>query len=198
MEQQIARQLFGLNVLQASASLIGAKLVRGARIARIVEAEAYRAEDDPASHAFRGRTPRNATMWGEPGHAYIYLNYGMHWMLNISAHEPGRAAGVLIRAAEPLSGLEEFRAARPGISDLELLRGPGKLCKAFGITRADEGIDLFDTLSDLHIEWTDEEVPLVCGPRIGLAKGKGDELPWRFADASRLEYVSKPVPPRYR
>jgi len=198
MEQQIARQLFSLNVLQASASLIGAKLVRGSKIARIVEVEAYRAEDDPASHAYRGRTPRNATMWGEPGHAYIYLNYGVHWMLNISAHEPGRAAGVLIRAAEPLAGLEELRAARPGVSDHELLRGPGKLCKAFGITRADEGIDLFDPNSELRIEWTGEDVPLVSGPRIGLAKGKGDEFPWRFADATRLEWVSKPVPPKYR
>jgi DNA-3-methyladenine glycosylase len=198
MEQQIARQLFSLNVLQASASLIGAKLVRGGKIARIVEVEAYRAEDDPASHAYRGRTPRNATMWGEPGHAYIYLNYGVHWMLNISAHEPGRAAGVLIRAAEPLAGLEELRAARPGVSDHELLRGPGKLCKAFGITRADEGIDLFDPNSELRIEWTGEDVPLVSGPRIGLAKGKGDEFPWRFADATRLEWVSKPVPPKYR
>lgn len=198
MEQQIARQLFGLSVLQASARLVGATLVRGIRIARIVETEAYRAEDDPASHAYRGRTPRNATMWGEPGHAYIYLNYGVHWMLNISAHESGRAAGVLIRAAEPLSGWDEFRTARPGVSDTELLRGPGKLCKAFGITRADEGIDLFDPNSELRIEWTDEEVPLVIGPRIGLAKGKGDEYPWRFADASRLEWVSKPAPPRYR
>jgi len=198
MEQQIARQLFRLSVLQASAALIGAKLVRGTRIARIVETEAYQAEDDPACHAYRSRPARNGTMWGEAGHAYVYLNYGVHWMLNISAHEPGRAAAVLVRAAQPLEGWEEFRDARPGILDADLLRGPGKLCRGFGITRSDEGIDLFDPASDLRIEWTGEDVPLVSGPRIGLAKGKGDELPWRFADATRLEWVSTPVPPRWR
>lgn len=162
-------------------------------MARIVEVEAYRAEDDPACHAYRSRTLRNETMWGEPGHAYVYLNYGVHWMLNISAHEPGRAAAALVRAAEPLEGWDEFREARPGVSDAELLRGPGKLCRAFGITRADEGIDLFDPSSELRVEWTGEDVPIAIGPRIGLAKGKGEDLPWRFADASRLEWVSRPI-----
>ena len=175
--------------------MIGARLIRGDRVARIVETEAYRAEDDPACHAYRSRTARNETMWGSPGRAYVYLNYGMHWMLNVSAHESGRAAAVLVRAAEPLGGLDEFRAARPGIADVELLRGPGKLCRAFGITRADDGIDLFDPSSELRIE-LGEPAPIVEGPRIGIAVGR--DLPWRFADASRLTWVSKPVPPKYR
>lgn len=134
-------------------------------------------------------------MWGEPGRAYVYLNYGMHWMLNVSAHDLERAAAVLIRAAVPLEGLDAFRALRPGISDDELLRGPGKLCRAFGITREDDGSDLLDPDAELRIE-AGETAPIVAGPRIGIAVGQ--DLPWRFADASRLRWVSKPAPPRWR
>ena len=195
MPQQPLSHVLGLNVLQAAEALVGSTLVRGGRKARIVETEAYRAEDDPACHAYRRRTARNETMWGAPGRAYVFLNYGMHWMLNVSAHEPGRAAAVLVRAAQPLEGLDEFREARPGVADLDLLRGPGKLCRAFGITRADDGTDLLDALSDLRLEPGDP-TPLVSGPRIGIAVGQ--DLPWRFADASRLQWVSKPVPPRWR
>ena len=195
MSQESLPQFLRLDVLQAAESMLGGILVRGARRARIVETEAYRAEDDPACHAYRRRTARNETMWGEPGRAYVYLNYGMHWMLNVAAHEPGRAAAVLVRAAEPIGGLEEFRAARLGVPDAELLRGPGKLCRAFGVTRADDGLDLLDPLSELHLE-PGESVPIVAGPRIGIAVGQ--DLPWRFADASRLHWVSKPVPPRWR
>ncbi len=184
------------DVLQAARALLGSTLVRGGCRARIVETEAYRAEDDPACHAYRRRTPRNETMWGDPGRAYVYLNYGMHWMLNVAAHEPGRAAAVLVRAAEPLEGLEAFREARPGVVDRELLNGPGKLCRAFGITRADDGVDLMAPLSDLRIEAGAETVEIVAGPRIGIAVGQ--ELPWRFADATRLPWVSKPPPPRWR
>ena len=189
------RESLRLNVLKAAEDLVGSTLVRGARRARIVETEAYRAEDDPACHAFRRRTARNETMWGEPGRAYVYLNYGMHWMLNVSAHDLERAAAVLIRAAVPLEGLDAFRALRPGISDDELLRGPGKLCRAFGITREDDGSDLLDPDAELRIE-AGETAPIVAGPRIGIAVGQ--DLPWRFADASRLRWVSKPAPPRWR
>jgi DNA-3-methyladenine glycosylase len=202
MEQHTLKQILSLNVLQASEALVGCRLIRGGRVAQIVETEAYRAEDDPACHAYRSRTVRNETMWGPPGHAYVYLNYGLHWMLNVTAHEPGRAAAVLIRAAEPLAGFDEFRAARPGIKDPELLRGPGKLCRAFGITRADDGMDLLNPESELHIEVPSHlgegrvGVPLVAGPRIGIAVGQ--DFPWRFADATRLEWVSRPVPPKWR
>ena len=208
MSQEVFAATLAGDVVRAARALLGATLVREGRRARIVETEAYRAEDDPACHAYRRRTPRNETMWGEPGRAYVYLNYGMHWMLNVAAHEPGRAAAVLIRAAEPLAGLEEFRAARPGVKDRDLLNGPGKLCRAFGITRADDGGDLLDPLSELRIETSDNPtlpspggegrvgVPFVAGPRIGISVGQ--DLPWRFADASRLAWVSKPVPPKWR
>ena len=196
MPQEDSVPLLQRDVVEAARGLLGFTLVRGDRRARIVETEAYRAEDDPACHAYRRRTPRNETMWGRPGRAYVYLNYGMHWMLNVVAHEEGRAAAVLVRAAEPLEGLEEFRERRPGVRDRDLLNGPGKLCRAFGITRADDGVDLFDPLSDLRIEMGEADVSLVAGPRIGISVGQ--DLPWRFANASRLEWVSKPVPPKWR
>ena len=196
MPQERLASILRLDVLEAAPSLLGLTLVRGGRRARIVETEAYRAEDDPACHAYRRRTLRNETMWGRPGRAYVYLNYGMHWMLNVVAHEEGRAAAVLVRAAEPLEGLEEFREWRPGVRDRDLLNGPGKLCRAFGITRADDGVDLFDPESEIRIELGEADVPLVAGPRIGISVGQ--DLPWRFADASRLEWVSKPVPPKWR
>lgn len=196
MPQESLKLKLSHDVVEAAQALLGARLVRGARVARIVETEAYRAEDDPACHAYRRRTPRNETMWGEPGRAYVYLNYGMHWMLNVAAHEPGRAAAVLIRAAEPLEGLDEFRLARPGVADLDLLRGPGKLCRAFGISREDDGMDLLDPASELRIESFSEALPVVAGPRIGISQGQ--DFLWRFADASRLAWVSKPVPPRWK
>lgn len=196
MPQEDLRENLNLDVLQAARDLLGWTLVRGERRARIVETEAYRAEDDPACHAYRRRTPRNETMWGASGRAYVYLNYGMHWMLNVAAHEPGRAAAVLVRAAEPLAGLDAMREARGGVADRELLNGPGKLCRALGITRADDGADLFDPLSELRIEPGEADVPFVVGPRIGIAVGQ--ELPWRFADATRLAWVSRPAPPRWR
>ena len=159
--------------------------------ARIVEAESYRAEDDPASHAYRGETPRNRIMYGEVGIAYVYFNYGVHWMLNVIAHEPGRAAGILIRAAEPLQGLEAMRANRGPVKDRELLSGPGKLAQAFGITGADNGLDLLDESSSLRLYPREGDVRIVATPRIGIAEGKGHELPWRFIDADRLEWCSR-------
>ena len=186
----------GDDVVEAARALLGTTLVREGRRARIVETEAYRAEDDPACHAYRRRTLRNETMWGRPGRAYVYLNYGMHWMLNVAAHEPGRAAAVLVRAAEPLEGLDAFRALRPGAVDRALMDGPGKLCRAFGITREDDGADLLDPASPLRIEAGEAVTAVVAGPRIGIAVGQ--DLPWRFADAERLRWVSKPPPPRWR
>ena len=172
-------------------------LVRGERRARIVEVEAYRAEDDAASHAHRSRTPRNEVMFGTPGRAYVYFNYGVHWMLNVTAHPEHRAAAILIRAGEPLEGLEEMGALRPRAkTPHELLSGPGKLASAFGITGADNGIDLFSGESDLRLEPGERVADIVQGPRIGIKVAQ--DLPWRFADADALEWVSKPVPPRWR
>ena len=183
------------DVISAAQKLLGMELVRGNLRARIVETEAYRAEGDPGSHAFRGKTPRNSIMFGKPGLAYVYFTYGNHWMLNVVAHEEGNAAAVLVRAAAPLSGLELMRRRRPKAKhDYDLLSGPGKLAAAFGITGKDYGVDLFDAHSSLHLEAGRPPTKILCGTRIGLTLGKGDELPWRFVDGHGLRFVSRPHP----
>jgi DNA-3-methyladenine glycosylase len=182
------------DVLRASRALLGTHLVRGARRARIVEVEAYRAEGDPGSHAFRGRTKRNDVMFGRAGLAYVYFNYGVHWMLNVTAHPHGQAAAILVRAAEPLDGLDEMFASRPSArKPKDLLSGPGKLAAAFDITGEDYGVDLFDPKSELRIEPGTRVRHVQVGLRVGLAPGKGEELPWRFIDADAKQWISQPL-----
>lgn len=188
------RDLLRADVLQAAPELLGATLVRGDMRARIVETEAYRA-DDPACHAFGKTSMKNMVLFGDPGLAYVYLNYGVHWMLNVSAHESGDAAGILIRAAEPLEGIDRMRQNRGAVRDADLLSGPGKLAKAFAITNTFNGIDLLDPASELHFEPRPQGVVrVVTGPRIGISEGKGHETPWRFMDADGLEWISRPKP----
>lgn len=183
------------DVLAAAPLLLGAILVRGNRKARLVEVEAYRAEGDAGSHAYRGPTPRNRVMFARPGLAYVYFNYGCHWMLNVVAHPEGQAAAILVRAAEPLEGLEEFRSIRPKAKrDWDLLSGPGKLAAAFEIDAKDYGIDLFDPNSSLRLEPGSPPRDILTDVRVGLASGKGDQLPWRFVDSHALRFVSKPHP----
>ncbi len=147
-----------------------------------MEVEAYIGEDDAACHAACGRTPRNEAMYGSPGHAYVYFIYGMHHCLNVVTEEEGFPAAVLIRALEPLEGLEIMRRYRSGRPDRELTNGPAKLCQALAIDRGFNGVDLC-TGEVLFIEEgrmvAQEEVG--TSPRIGI---KADELamsvPWRF------------------
>jgi len=157
--------------------------------ARIVEVEAYCGADDAGSHAFRGETPRNATMFGPAGHLYVYFTYGMHWCANVVAGEPGTASAVLLRAAAPLEGVELMRTRRSAarssrVRDRDLLSGPAKLCSAFGITGALDGADLTKPGSAGELRILDDGMPPPAVPlvttRIGLAVGKGDEHPWRF------------------
>lgn len=195
------------DVVRAAQGMLGWTLVRGSMRARIVETEAYRAEDDPACHAYRSRTPRNEVMFGPAGHAYVYFNYGVHWMLNVTAHAPDRAAAVLIRAAMPLAGLEQFRLNRASApsakADLNLMSGPGKLCRAFAITGADNGVNLFPRAvpgTELALLPPENRPPrkseVLTGPRIGITLGQ--ELPWRFVDGTCREWSSKPLPPAWR
>lgn len=183
------------DVLLAAPALLGCYLVREGLKARIVEVEAYRGFEDPGSHAYRGMTPRNAVMFARPGLAYVYFTYGMHWLLNVSAFPEGTAGAVLIRAAQPIEGLELMFARRPLARRAEdLLSGPAKLTSAFGIDGTDNGIDLFDRRSTLRVLERNTEPKVVVGTRIGLQKGKGDDLPWRFCDSESLQWVSKPLP----
>lgn len=156
-------------------STVGATLVSG----RIVEVEAYD-ETDPASHSFRGLTPRNHTMFGSPGHLYVYLSYGIHHCINVVTGADGRGAAVLMRALVPVEGIDIIRQRRAGRNPREFTNGPGKLCAALGIDLGHDGIDVCHL--DSPIVLVDDGVapparPLV-GPRVGITKAI--DRPWRF------------------
>ena len=163
--------------------LLNKVLVRGRRRGRIVEVEAYAGGEDPGSHAYRGPTPRNASMFGPPGHLYVYVSYGMHHCANVVAGETGVGFAVLLRALAPLAGVEEMYSARAGAHRVrDLCSGPGKLCEALGIGRDDDGADL--VTADRGIYLADDGTPPPRDPgvslRIGLSAGRGDEMPWRW------------------
>jgi DNA-3-methyladenine glycosylase len=153
---------------------------------RIVEVEAYFGDGDPAAHAAAGRTARNAVLFGPPGHAYVYFIYGMHSCLNVSCEPTGKAGSVLVRALEPLQGMAQMAASRGlGLhAPLRLLTsGPGRLCQAFGITRATHnGVDLLSEQSELQLRDDGGEAPRIATtPRIGISKAV--ERPLRFVVA---------------
>lgn len=150
--------------------------------ARIVEVEAYWGAHDPASHAYRGRTPRNETMFGPGGRLYVYRSYGIHWCANVVLEPAGEAAAVLLRAVEPIAGRELMETRRPRARrDVELTNGPGKLCAALGITGDDDGVDL--TRDSSHVRLLDDGTPPpaepLVTPRIGITSAV--DKPWRFA-----------------
>jgi DNA-3-methyladenine glycosylase len=187
----LPRRFCARDSIELARDLIGRVLVRetaGVRMAgRIVEAEAYR-PDDPASHSFRGPTPRNATMFEGPGLAYVYISYGMHHCVNVTA---GGGAAVLLRALEPLEGLEEM-ARRRGVADLRLLcAGPGRLSQALGITVGDDGADL-TRRGGLWLAAGEPSATVVVSRRIGITVAM--EQPWRFTEESS-RFVSRRVSP---
>jgi DNA-3-methyladenine glycosylase len=190
------RLILERDVLEASEALLGWEIVRGNLRARIVETEAYR-HDDPACHAFGKREMKNMALFAPPGLAYVYFAYGNHWMLNVVAHQEGDAAAVLIRAAQPLAGMEEMFTRRIASRRIEdLLSGPGKLASAFGIGKEHNMVDLLNPSSDLHLEPGTEPTNIIDAPRVGIAFGKAHDYQWRFCDADSLRWVSKPVPRR--
>ncbi|HEX7128629.1 MAG TPA: DNA-3-methyladenine glycosylase [Rhodanobacteraceae bacterium] len=151
------------------------------RSGRIVEVEAYCGELDPAAHAYRGMTARNAVMFGAPGHLYVYFSYGLHWSCNAVCGEAGEGVGVLLRALAPLTGLEAMRTARPGCRrDRDLCRGPARLCQALGITGAFNGADLVTPGSGLAIlgDGTPPPRKPAIARRIGISRAT--EQPWRW------------------
>ncbi len=169
-------------------SLIGVTVLVDGVGGRIVETEAYDHED-PASHTFGGPTRRNRVMFGPPCRAYIYRSYGLHWCLNFVCRADGHGAGVLIRALEPLSGVDIMRTRR-GLDDVRLLcSGPGRVCQALGITDEHSGLQIDSSPFQLIPSPPGEQALVVVGPRIGISKAK--DVPWRFG-LSGSRYLSRP------
>jgi DNA-3-methyladenine glycosylase len=179
--RRLGRAFYRRDAREVAPDLLGKVLVAGRTAARIVEVEAYCGAEDPGSHAFRGRTARNATMFGPPGHLYVYFTYGMHWCANAVCGDDGEAVAVLLRAGEPLRGLPEMRRRRPAARrDRDLCRGPARLCQALDLSGVHDGADL--VAHDRGVTIVDDGTPPpttpVVGTRIGLSAGA--DLPWRW------------------
>jgi DNA-3-methyladenine glycosylase len=180
------RDFFVRSVHEVAPELVGAKLLVDGVGGRIVEVEAYDHED-PAAHGYGGRTARNASMFGPPGHAYVYRSYGIHWCLNFVCDEEGTASAVLVRALEPTDGLDAM-AARRGTAEPRLLcSGPGRLCQALGVTGAHDGLALDRAPFEL---WRGGEVEIAAGARIGITKAV--DRPWRYGEAGS-RFLSRPA-----
>lgn len=190
---------FARDAESVARELLGAYLVSdcgGSRcVGRIVETEAYPGPHDPASHAAAsiGRTPRNDPMWGPPGTAYIHLNYGMHWCLNVVVRREGYPAAVLVRAVEPIEGLEVMRERRPGRLDRELTSGPARLARALAIGPEQQRHSLSEPPLFVARGGTTPKEAVGRSPRIGISRGEDQH--WRFYD-SRSRYVSRVRPGR--
>ena len=183
----LPRDFFARSVHEVAPDLIGVMLLVDGAGGPIVEVEAYDHED-PAAHGYGGRTERNASMFGPPGHAYVYRSYGVHWCLNFVCEEEGSASAVLIRALEPAQGLDAMRERR-GVDDPRLLcAGPGRLCQALGITRAHDGLALDEPPFELVSRETKPEIAV--GARIGITKAA--DRPWRYVLAGS-KFLSRPI-----
>jgi DNA-3-methyladenine glycosylase len=195
--RRLGRAFYRRDPRVVAPELLGKVLLHGGAAARIVEVEAYCGAEDPGSHAFRGPTKRNATMFGPPGRLYVYFTYGMHWCANAVCGDPGEGVAVLLRAAVPLDGLEEMRARRPAARrDLDLCRGPARLCQALALDGAYDGADL--VTASLGVTIVDDGTPPpdqpASGTRIGLSAGA--DLSWRWWVAGE-PHCSRPAgPPR--
>ena len=197
---KLPRSFYDRPTLDVARDLLGKVLVHDRRGVRtsgaIVEVEAYIGEADPACHAAPGPTPRNAPMYGAAGHVYVYLNYGIHWMVNIVTESRGSPAAVLIRALDPIEGIEVMRRRRGGpATDQDLCRGPGNLTKAMGITQSENRADLLGPR--LYIEDRGLQMGSIAwGPRIGINVGK--EHPWRAWVSAHSAVSRAPGPRRAR
>jgi DNA-3-methyladenine glycosylase len=182
-------------VAEVAPALLGAHLTHGGVTVRLTEVEAYDGPDDPASHAYRGLTARNAVMFGPAGRLYVYFSYGMHWCCNVVCGPDGRASAVLLRAGEVVDGIRVARERRGGRRDVELARGPANLTQALGIQRHQDGLDLTH-----HLTLGASPVPserIATGPRVGVSLAH--DVPWRFwvkDDPTVSAYKRSPRAPR--
>jgi DNA-3-methyladenine glycosylase len=184
----VNRSFFARSVHVVAPELVGAELYVDGVGGVITEVEAYDPED-PAAHGYRGKTERNASMFGPPGHAYVYRSYGIHWCLNLVCEDEGVASAVLVRALEPTRGVEEMRARRGVLEARLLASGPGRLCQALGVTREHDGLPLDRPPFELR-ERASEPV-VVAGPRIGITRAA--DRPWRYGLAGS-RFLSRGFP----
>lgn len=183
MTAPLPRGFFARPAEEVAPELLGCDLVRiegeTTLRARIIETEAY-GPHDPASHSVKGQTPRNASMFGPPGHLYVYRSHGIHWCLNVVTGSPGVGSAVLLRAAVPLEGLDLMRARRGREHARELCSGPGNVCSSFGIDGSFDGLDLLHNPLGVSIETAVivAAQDIQATPRIGISRG--EDTPWRF------------------
>lgn len=179
--RQLTRAELAIDPVDAAKLLLGCELVSGDVRVRLTEVEAYRGGDDPASHCYRGRTPRNDVMFGPAGHLYVYFVYGMHFCANVVSLTDGVPGAVLLRAGEVVAGLDVARSRRPAArSDAELAKGPARLTTVLGLEREHNGVDLTSPTSPVRL-MTGDPVPadmIRTGPRVGVAVAM--DVPWRF------------------
>ncbi|MEX2210553.1 MAG: DNA-3-methyladenine glycosylase [Gaiellaceae bacterium] len=188
----IDRAFFARSVHEVAPELLGATLLVEGVGGTIVEVEAY-GHEDPAAHGYRGRTRRNASMFGPPGHAYVYRSYGIHWCLNFVCEEEGSASAVLVRALEPSDGVERMRDRRGVERDRLLCAGPGRLCQALAVTGEHDGLPLDRPPFELRAREDPPEV--VTGVRIGITRAA--DRPWRYGVAGS-RFLSRPFGGRAR
>jgi DNA-3-methyladenine glycosylase len=185
--RQLRRDFFARTVHEVAPDLIGTTLLVDGVGGVIVEVEAYD-QEDPASHGFRGQTPRTKSMFGPPGHAYVYRSYGIHWCINFVCDVEGRAEAALIRALQPTHGLDAMRERRGVATERGLCSGPGKLCQALAITRDHDGLALDEPPFAVYSR---EETPeIVTAPRVGITRAT--ELSWRYL-LRGSPYVSRAI-----
>ncbi|HSP26305.1 MAG TPA: DNA-3-methyladenine glycosylase [Saliniramus sp.] len=185
---QLSPDFFRRDPVRVARDLLGVTLLVDGIGGTIVETEAYD-RDDPASHSFRGETARNAAMFASPGHAYVYRSYGIHWCFNVVCGERRTGSAVLIRALEPLTGLDAMQERR-GMDDRRLLcAGPGRLTQALGITAAQDSLPL--DAAPFLLEKGPVPSEILVGPRIGITRAA--DIPWRFGVAGS-RFLSRPFP----
>lgn len=175
---RLGRAFFARSVHDAAPELVGCTLLVEGVGGRIVEVEAYDHED-PASHGYGGLTPRNRSMFGPPGHAYVYRSYGVHWCLNLVCGEDGVPEAALVRALEPTHGLERMRARRRLDDQRLLCSGPGRLCQALGVAKEHDGLPL--DAAPFELVPPETHVEVLRGARVGISRAA--DLPWRYGEA---------------
>lgn len=177
--RQLTREELAIDPVDAAQLLLGSYLEAGDVRVRVVEVEAYRGGDDPASHCYRGQTPRNEVMFGPAGHLYVYFVYGMHFCANVVSLTDGVPGAVLLRAGEVVSGEDVAFSRRPASrSAAELAKGPARLCKVLGLDRTQNGVDLTSPDSPVRLYAGSHAGEVFSGPRVGVAVAM--DVPWRF------------------